>query len=39
MSKNNNDKSRIFVKIMAIVLAGMMVLACAGTLIYYLVAR
>ncbi len=34
---NKKDKSQIFVKIMAAILAGLMVLAVAGTLIYYLV--
>lgn len=34
---NKKDKSQIFVKIMAGILAGIMVLAVAGTLIYYLV--
>lgn len=33
---NKKDKSQIFVKIMAAFLAGLMVLAVAGTLIYYL---
>lgn len=36
---NKKDKSQIFVKIMAAILAGLMVLAVAGTLIYYLIAR
>lgn len=35
---NKKDKSQIFVKIMAGILAGLMVLAVAGTLIYYLIA-
>lgn len=34
---NKKDKSQIFVKIMAAILAGLMVPAVAGTLIYYLV--
>lgn len=34
---NKKDKSQIFVKVMAAILAGLMVLAVAGTLIYYLV--
>lgn len=33
---NKKDKSQIFVKIMATILAGLMVLMAAGTLIYYL---
>lgn len=37
--KNKIDKKQLFVKIMAGVLAGLMVLAVAGTLIFYLVAR
>ncbi len=36
MEKNKKNKSQIFVKIMALVLAGLMVLTVAGTLIYYL---
>lgn len=36
---NKKDKSQIFVKIMAAILAGLMVLAVAGTLIYYLIGR
>ncbi len=36
---NKKDKSQIFVKIMAAILAGLMVLAVAGTLIYYIVGR
>lgn len=39
MSKNKQDKARIFTKIIAFILAGMMVLAVATTLIYYLVNR
>jgi len=38
MAKKNIDKSKIFTKIMAGILAAMMVIAFAGTLIYYLVA-
>ena len=34
---NKKDKSQIFVKIMAAILAGLMVLAVAGTLIYYII--
>lgn len=37
--KNKIDKKQLFVKIMAGILAGLMVLAVAGTLIFYLVAR
>ncbi len=33
---NKKDKSKIFVRIMAAILAGLMVLAVAGTLIYYI---
>ncbi len=36
---NKKDKSQIFVKIMAAILAGLMVLAVAGTLIYYIIGR
>lgn len=36
MSNNKKNKSQIFVKIMALILAGLMLLATAGTLIYYL---
>lgn len=36
---NKKDKSQIFVKIMAAILAGLMILAVAGTLIYYLIGR
>ncbi len=36
MSNNNKNKSQLFVRIMAAILAGLMVLAVAGTLIYYL---
>lgn len=34
---NNQDKSKLFVKITAGILAGIIVLAGAGTLIYYLI--
>ncbi len=37
MSNNKKNKSQLFVRIMAAILAGLMVLAVAGTLIYYLV--
>ena len=37
--KKQLDKGRIFTKIMAGILAGLMVISVAGTLIYYLVAR
>lgn len=38
MSKNNKiDKSKLFVRIMALILAGLMILSVAATLIYYLV--
>lgn len=38
MSKNNKiDKNKLFVRIMALVLAGLMILSVAATLIYYLV--
>lgn len=37
MAKNKNDKGKLFTKIMALVLAIIMVLAMAGTLIYCLV--
>lgn len=36
MSGNKKNKGQFFVKIMAIILAGLMVLATCGTLIYYL---
>jgi hypothetical protein len=36
MSANNKNKGQLFIKIMAGILAGLMVLATAGTLIYYL---
>ena len=38
MAKKNIDKSKIFTKVMAGILAAMMVIAFAGTLIFYLVA-
>lgn len=38
MSKKNKiDKSKLFVRIMAVILAALMVLSVAATLIYYLV--
>ncbi len=37
MSKNRHDIGKILTKIMAAILAILMVLAVAGTLIYYLV--
>ncbi len=38
MSKKNKiDKSKLFVRIMAVILAGLMILSVAATLIYYLV--
>ena len=36
MSNNKKDKSQLFVKIMALILVALMLLATAGTLIYYL---
>lgn len=36
MSNNKKNKSQIVVKIVALILAGLMVLISAGTLIYYL---
>lgn len=38
MSDNKKNKGQLFVKIMAAILAGLMLLATAGTLIYYLLA-
>lgn len=38
MSKRKMDAGKIFVKIMASILAALMVLGIAGTLVYYLVA-
>ncbi len=38
MSKKNQDKSKIAVKIIAAILAIILVAAFAGTLIYYIVA-
>lgn len=38
MAKKNIDKSKIFIKVMAGILAAMMVIAFAGTLIFYLLA-
>ena len=37
MAKNNKDKRKLFTKIMAGLLAGMMVVAFAATLIYSLI--
>lgn len=37
--KNKIDKKQLFVKIMAGILAGLMILAVAGTLIFYLIYR
>lgn len=37
MSQNKKNKGQLFVKIMAAILAGLMVLATCTTLIYYLV--
>lgn len=37
MAKNKRDFGKIATKIMALLLAGMMVLSIAGTLIYYLI--
>lgn len=39
MAKKQLDKGRIFTKIMAGILAVLMVLSLAGTLIYYLVTK
>ena len=39
MSKNRQDKARIITKVIAFILAVMMCLAVAGTLIYYLVSK
>ena len=39
MSQNKRNKTQLFVKIMAAVLAGLMVLATGGTLVYYLFVR
>lgn len=36
MSQNKKNKGQFFVKIMATILAGLMVLATCGTLIFYL---
>lgn len=38
MAKKNRDAGKIFTKIMATILALLMVLGIAGTLIYYLIA-
>ena len=37
MSKKQLDKGRIFTKIMAVILAFLMIVSIAGTLIYYLI--
>ena len=39
MAKKQIDKRKIFTRIMACILAGLMVVSIAGTLIYYLVAK
>ena len=39
MAKNQKDPKKIFTKVMAIVLALLMVLSIAGTLIYYLIGK
>lgn len=36
MANNNKDKSRMFIRIIAAILATILVVAFAGTLIYYL---
>ena len=36
MQGNKKNKGQLFVKIMALILAGLMVIAACGTLIYYL---
>ena len=36
MSQNKRNKTQLFIRIMAGILAGLMVVATAGTLIYYL---
>ncbi len=38
MAKNKRDFKKIFGKIMAAILAGLMVLSVAATLIYYIIA-
>lgn len=38
MAKRNFDAGKIFVKVMAGILAGLMVLGICGTLIFYLIA-
>ncbi len=35
--KNKTDKSKLFVRIMALILAALMILSVAATLIFYLV--
>lgn len=39
MAKNQKDPMKIFTKVMAIILAVLMILSIAGTLIYYLIAK
>lgn len=39
MAKKNRDAGKIFVKVMASILALLMVLGIAGTLLFYLIAR
>lgn len=39
MAKKNKDAGKIFVKVMASILALLMVLGIAGTLLFYLIAR
>ena len=39
MNQNKKNKGQLFVKIMAAILAGLMVLATCGTLLYYLLMR
>lgn len=38
MAKKNRDAGKIFVKVMAAILALLMVLGIAGTLLFYLIA-
>ena len=38
MSKRKIDKRKLLVRIMCFILAGLMLLSVAGTLIYYLIA-
>ncbi len=37
MAKKNRDAGKIFVKVMAVILALLMVLGIAGTLLFYLI--